>query len=753
MILASSASPAEASLVAAGVRRHHPEAQIVWLVCDPRASTAPFASPGDAVRFAHLCSVGRFRATDFLLGMSTAALRWAVLPGTVGELLDDGGTVVAMAATTELHGPLDELVARADGGTLLLPARFERASASVSGGWLPDFGVFGPKSTALLEWWASEAERWLVREVLPDDDRRSPWRTFLDHAPGLAVGGEGRYRVHPSAVDQLRLDVAEADPSRTLVDGRPVVVVHYPDFDPEHPWRYGDAVVSEVPGLRALLHARAAALRAAGWRRADNPDSPLPGWSSGASLAAQYRASLASSVGAELPASPFVAGEVGRFLEWVTSEPARSVTGISRAADDLWDRRPDLIHAFPSVRWRDRRGFQRWMWTSALSEGEVGLALLPEPPRPLPLPPPNPPERAFGVNLIGYHGSEAGLGVAVRRVAAALDAAGIPWNEVSYDRTDSRQRSRVSRRVDAPYRFNLILITADQLPLFVDDVGRELLDGRYNIGLWYWEADVMTATQKASFGLVDEVWGATTYLRDVFAAHTDKPVTHMPIPLVFPDTPDRSTARARLGFDERFTVLFSFDFLSIAYRKNPLGLLEAFRRAFPDGSARLIIKSINGDRRPDEKEELADAVAGVAGAEMWDRYLDPADRLALVAAADCYMSLHRSEGLGLTIAEAMAARTPVICTGYSGTLDLTPEGSALLVGGPIVEIGPGHYYPAEGHWAEPDIDEAAAHLRRLAADPDLAQRLAAAGRRSVARFSPGRIGDAMLRRLKAVAAS
>ncbi len=757
VILASSDAPAEASLAAASVRRHHPEAQVSWLMTDPRAGAASFVAPGDLVTFAHTVTLGELDATDLLIGLSPAAMRWGVLPAVVGGLLgeDPEATVVTMSATSELFGPLDDLLARADGATLLLPARFDRGARSVAGGWIPEFGIFGPRSRGLLTWWVAEARRWALRDDVPEEDRRSPWRSYLDHAPDLVIGGEGRYRVHPVAVDELRLDIAEADIARSLVDGRPLAVLHAPEFDPLHPWRYGDDVaVSDIDGLRALLHHRANSLRAAGWTPRADSTAPVAGWRSGEVLAREYRRALrAAAEGAERPPNPFRSGEVARFLEWSCARSPSSSTGVSRIADDLWARRGDLDHAFPSVRWRDRSAFGRWLWTSGISEGEISLAVLPDPPAPRPMPRRTPrAERPFGVNLIGYHGSDAGLGVAVRRVARALDAAEIPWSEFAYDRTDSRQRDRgTTRPADAPFRVNLILITADQLPLFVADAGREVLEDRYNIGLWYWETDVMTSSQRASFDLVDEVWGATTYLRDVFAAQTRKPVIHQPIPLVFPDTPDRATARRRLGFDDRFTVLFSFDFLSISYRKNPLGLLDAFHRAFPDGSARLILKSINGDRRLDEKEELADAVAGVAGAELWDRYLDGDERLALVAAADCYASLHRSEGLGLTIAEAMAAGTPVIATDYSGTTDLTVDGSALLVDAVEVEIGSGHYYPPEGHWAEPDLDQAAAHLRRLAADPELRERLAAAGRRSVARFDPRRVGDSMERRLRVAA--
>jgi glycosyltransferase involved in cell wall biosynthesis len=331
---------------------------------------------------------------------------------------------------------------------------------------------------------------------------------------------------------------------------------------------------------------------------------------------------------------------------------------------------------------------------------------------------------------------------------AALDAAGVPVASVAYDRTSSRMSEPADRSLDAPYLFNLIVITPDQLPYFVEDVGAEFLEGHHNIGLWYWETDVLTARQLSSFAWVDEVWGATSYLCDVFAAADRVPVTHVPVPLVFDDPHATEEDRTRLGLDDRFTVLFSFDFLSVVERKNPLGLIEAYRRAFgPDDGARLILKGINGDEFPDKREELFDAAADRPDIDVWDRYLSSRDRLALVQLVDCYASLHRSEGLGLTMAEAMALGTPVIATAYSGNLDFMDDGSALLVPATEVLIGPGHLYPAEGHWADPDLDVAAAHLRALKDDPGLGRRLAAAGSEMLRRYDVQRVGDVAARRL------
>ena len=135
-----------------------------------------------------------------------------------------------------------------------------------------------------------------------------------------------------------------------------------------------------------------------------------------------------------------------------------------------------------------------------------------------------------------------------------------------------------------------------------------------------------------------------------------------------------------LAQDDRFTFLFMFDFFSTLQRKNPLGLIDAFTRAFaPDEGPRLLLKTINARFRPEAADELRRRIGERPDIELVDRYLDPRQNAALIARADCYVSLHRSEGFGLTLAESMALGTPVIATGYSGNIDFTTPSNSYLV--------------------------------------------------------------------------
>ena len=748
----STGTPA-ARLLAQRLGEFHPEAELIWLVCDPRCLSVPASSTGPRSVFAASESVSGRRYVDLLMATSEAFARWAVIARVADQLLADapGQTIVVLPPTVQLSGALDELVSQSGSGALFLPRFHDPASGAVTGGWIPETLVLGPKSRALLHWWQQRVDELLVAPDLDDAVRRDPWASFLDTTPDIAVGGEGRYRVSPWNTSDIRLDIAR-DGSHLLADGRPLVLAHFPGFDPTEPWWYAPpgettamAYTSRSEPLRLLCRTRAEELADVGGADAVDAElQPLPGWSLGPVTAGAFRRAL---VDGRTPPNPFVSGEVAGFAAWATSATTDSETGLSVVADEVWRRRPDLAAAIPAVKWAGRPRFVRWMWSHGLAEHDTTLAMLPDPPRPARHAASVEPKR-YGVNLVGYHDAEKGLGVAVRRVAGALDAAGIPWKPVAYDRTTSRRREGEARDGAAPYWFHLVLTAPDQLPVVVEDLGADFFEGHHTIGLWYWETDVLTPSQLDAIGLVDEIWGATRYLADVFGRHTDKPVLRMPVALEFPGAPGRAEARSKLGLDDRFTVLFSFDFLSIPERKNPGGAIEAYRRAFPDRTGtRLIIKTINGEVFAREREELAHSFADEPDIELWDRYLSSEDRLALVAAADCYLSLHRSEGLGLTMAEAMSVGTPVVATRYSGNLDFMDDRSAMLVDADEIRVGPGHYYPANGHWADPDLDQAASHLRRLRDEPELGQRIADEAARRLRDFTSVAVGRQMSARL------
>ena len=337
-----------------------------------------------------------------------------------------------------------------------------------------------------------------------------------------------------------------------------------------------------------------------------------------------------------------------------------------------------------------------------------------------------------GVNVVGFFKAEFGQGEAARRLVAALDHAELPYTTVTYERIPHRQEHPFLERDGELYSANVVSLNAEHLVQFALDSGRDLLRNRYSAGLWFWETDRFPKQFRHAFDYVDEIWVASDFVREALERETSKPVLTFPLPVFVPPAP--SLSRADLGLpDDAFVFLFVFDFLSTLERKNPLGLIDAFTRAFPQpGRALLYLKSINGARVPLDLARVTEAAAGRPEIVLSDGYLE-GDRLtALTALCDCYVSLHRSEGFGLTIAEAMAFGKPAIATGYSGNLAFMDAECSYLV--PFVEtrlsdaVGP---YPAGTTWADPDLDEAAQLMRQVVEHPDEARERGLRGKAAI----------------------
>jgi glycosyltransferase involved in cell wall biosynthesis len=341
------------------------------------------------------------------------------------------------------------------------------------------------------------------------------------------------------------------------------------------------------------------------------------------------------------------------------------------------------------------------------------------------------------VNVIGYVRAEVGVGEAARLLVAALRAAGVPYAVVPCAHPTSREEHDFQDvGTGSPiYDTNIICVNADQLPRFVEAVGPGLVEGRYTIGLWMWEVERFPAYMAHAAALLDEVWVASGHAAAAIRPAVAKPVITFPLPVVEPRPP--ALSRADLGLPEGYLFLFCFDFHSVAARKNPIGLVQAFTRAFPSVTdARLVIKTMHGDAHRSDLEALRrSADLGRADIQVIDDYLPRDIQLAVLNACDAYVSLHRAEGFGLTPAEAMALGKPVIATAYSGNLEFMNESNSFLVPFRLVPVPPGtDPYPSEARWADPDIDAAARLMRHVYTNRAEAQRKGARARDDMVRL-------------------
>ncbi|MGD9996128.1 MAG: glycosyltransferase [Ilumatobacteraceae bacterium] len=404
----------------------------------------------------------------------------------------------------------------------------------------------------------------------------------------------------------------------------------------------------------------------------------------------------------------------------------------------FWSRlhagRRDLIAAFPRPATDDAPSFRTWTRRAVVDDG-----------LPLLVPPLGDgstgveafeitsPVRRDGLNVVGYFRYESSLGDIVRRFAGALSSAPVPSALLGHDRTGSPKVSG-SIHLDRHMEFDttVAVVNADQFEALEQDHPEVFTASRRLIGYWFWELEYIPRAMREVLPKVDEVWAGSRFVADAFRRVATIPVRHVPIPLPAPDV----SARGRSSFaplaeaDDRFVFGVVLDHFSVTERKNPIGAIRAFRQAFgPDEGPLLVVKTMNGDQRWPQHEAVRAAAEGRPDIVVWDEHLDRGDHMAFIRSLDALVSLHRSEGLGLHLAEAMWLGTPTIATRYSGNLDFMDDDNSLLVDAALVAVTNGEgVYPARARWAEPDLDAAAHAMRRIVNEPQLAARLATAGR-------------------------
>ncbi len=295
----------------------------------------------------------------------------------------------------------------------------------------------------------------------------------------------------------------------------------------------------------------------------------------------------------------------------------------------------------------------------------------------------------LGVNVIGHFCYPSGLRVSVEALVKGMQEAGIETSvrDIRTDRKDDPHHIDFSGSED----FDITIIHTQPEPFFEDVYDRsdlfERAERTYRIAYWYWEFDSIPDSWLEQARTVDEVWTATEF---VAKGLRDK----LPIPVrtIFPGVQlGQYSRRNRSDFglkDGEYTFLFTFHMMSIMERKNPIGLIRAFSEAFTDSDpVCLVLKTSFGDRWPQQISELREtADRSGMNIQIIDQVFTQDEVHSLMDVCDAYVSLHRSEGLGLTMAEAMLMGKPVIATNYSGNVDFMDETNSLLVPYELVKL-------------------------------------------------------------------
>jgi glycosyltransferase involved in cell wall biosynthesis len=760
---------AQARVLARSFGKYHPGGRVWTLIIDDFADHIdPAQEPFEVLTPS---DVGCEPFADMAVRYNVLELSTAVKPWLLRYLMKEvSGPITYLDPDIQVFGSLEELeeLACAHGVALTphnnkpIPADGRRPTQidiMIAGVYNLGYVSLAPgeEIDRLLDWWSDRLRR---------DCRVDPVygyfvdQRWFDLVPGFvsdhAIVRDPQYNV---AYWNLHSRELRHDGERYTVEGQPLAFFHFSGFDPEEPRilsRHQDRVdVGSSPALQRILDEYAAAARGEDYAAARRWSYTFDALPDGTRLDPVIRKLyIEAEDGGELSGSPFQPEGAQAFLEWLGAPEPGAPAGVHRLLARLYGSRADLREAFPDLGGPDLGRLLRWSCNQGREEVPA-LARLPLPEggeQALATAPPLSRPEIWGVNVVGYFRSELGVGEAARQVVRALDAAGVPALPVHGATLPLSRQNHVFTELDhrdAEFPVNLICVNADMLPDFARRAGERFFAGRYSIGMWFWEVSRFRKEWEGSFKFVDEVWAPTAHVADALAPVSPVPVVTMPIPVEVSALVPRT--RAELGVPEDFFFLFSFDYLSVFERKNPLAAVEAFSRAFAPGEGpSLVLKCINAEHDPANHERMLAAAREHPDIHVLDRYLTPSDKDTLMATCDCYVSLHRSEGFGLTMAEAMYLGKPVIATGYSGNLDFMTSENGLLVDYRLVPIGPGvPPYPADGEWADPDLGHAASLMRLVFDDPSAAAALGVRAAEDIRRtHSPAATGERMNDRLE-----
>lgn len=743
-----------AKVLLESARRHHPEATLYLCLADePLVDDEFYPQACEVVRGDSL-EIPDFR--DFAFRYDVMEFNTALKPFMFRHLLGRGHrSVVYLDPDIEIYAPLKPVLDLIDeGASFVLTPHLTKPAERDS--YPDDFGIMlaGVYNLGFLGVGASEETdrilRWWSRKLQIDcinDQGRGIFvdQKFMDLVPGFADGARVLRDTTCNAaywnIDQRELSQAG---ETWLVDGRPLCFFHFSGIsvnDKTRLSRYTTAFrgLDRQGPLALLTGAYIDRLRANGHGSIPNAAYSYGRFSSGTPIPLQARKMYRDSHVCWSHGDPFETYEeylhlpcvpragssrypVTRFMQYLH----RNDSGMQKLYNLDSPEQAEAYVRGQIGRAHSRHFDRRLVETAALRSGRGALRTLAR----------KPPEKRNAsdpsINVVGYLRLALGLGEVGRKMLASLadagvSAQGLPVHFGSESTpVEVGMESSFADRAVAPIQ--LFNINADQLPRVIDHLGPALREDAYRIVMPFWELEEFPEAWLPAFDCVDEVWAPTRYVQSMLAPRLSIPVFHMPLTLTL--TPPPNCARSDFGLpDHAFLFFFAFDYFSFIERKNPLALVRAFKKAFAGQrkaeSVKLVIKTLNADAAGEANRDLREALRDEPDIILVDQTLDRVQTLQLINLCDAVASLHRSEGLGLIVAEAMALGKPVIATDYSATTELVTPATGWPVDFKLVRVAEGEYpHTHEQVWAQPDEDHAAWQMRQVVMNPVEARRRA-----------------------------
>lgn len=360
----------------------------------------------------------------------------------------------------------------------------------------------------------------------------------------------------------------------------------------------------------------------------------------------------------------------------------------------------------------------------------------------------------FGVNLIGDIRAEIGLGQSMRLVANELELSKYPFGIYDFQLGGNLRRGDHTwdcrMREDYPYAVNLFHINPQEVALAYLYLNKDIWKNHYNIAFWLWELEEFPKEYMETFKFFDEIWTPSEFASNSIREVTDKPVRTIPYYVLA--TADEQFDRGYFKLPkDKFLYLIMYDTNSTMARKNPVGALNAYKKAFPQENQNvgLVIKVNNATK--EDLQVIREQISDYQNIYFITETLDKIQVNSLIADVDVFVSLHRAEGFGLVMAEAMLLGTACVATDWSSNTEFMDAESACMVPYSKVEIlETSGNYKKGCVWAEADVDAASAYLKRLYEEPEYYAKLvehakrhvdAVLGKDSILRLLETRLGD------------
>ena len=319
-----------------------------------------------------------------------------------------------------------------------------------------------------------------------------------------------------------------------------------------------------------------------------------------------------------------------------------------------------------------------------------------------------------GVNIIGPVFGEFGIGEDVRSLAKALLHLNIDINIIEYPKKGNFAKARYSLEEycsnDFKHQINIFCIPIFEIFRFISEHGFSGFDNKFNIGYSPWELETWPSQFKFMTSYLDEVWASSSHTFNAYSKSLDTPVYHIPLVVEPFEQDDFTQLKYNSKIDQsKFNFLYVFDSNSTYARKNPHDVVKAFKKAFLKNSeASLVLKTMNYQF---DDAQLNIDLKDASNITLINECLSRGELFALYKACDAYVSLHKAEGFGRTIAEAMLLQKPVIVSNYSGNTDFCTSNTAFLVEGKLQEIDAyAYHFWYQNKWFSSELDSAASQM-------------------------------------------